>query len=99
MQRVIWKDKALESLRDIYDYISFKSPANAKKVIKEITAKAENLSFWVEKFQKEMTIETERNIRRAVIHSYKIVYEVTPEAVFILDIFHAAQNPDKLTKL
>ena len=99
MLKVEWNKTARESLQNIYDYISIQSPANAENVIDEIIEKANNLSVWPEKYQKEAVQAKNRNIRRAIIYSYKIIYEITPDAISILDVFSTYQNPDKLHDL
>jgi len=98
--RVIWLNRALVDLENILDYVANKESITvAKKLIKQITNKANNTAVSPEKYQKENLIETERNIRRAVIHSYKIYYELIDDKIFILHIFHTSQSPDKLETL
>ena len=47
-----------------------------------------------EKFEKEPVLKDEPgNYRYKVVWSYKIIYEVTTEAIYILDIFHTSRNP------
>ncbi len=96
---VIWKSNAEESLANIFYYVFERSPANAENMIIEITEKANSLNFWPEKYQRETIDKSERNIRRAFAQNCRIVYEVTTEAIYILDILYAAQSSDKLSKL
>jgi plasmid stabilization system protein ParE len=97
--KVIWRKKANKSLIGIFNFIAKDSEKRAFDVIQKITEHANNLVIFPEKFEHEHAAKTTRNIRRVVIFSYKIIYEVTPETVFILDIFHSAQSSDKLKTL
>lgn len=93
--KVIWDDEAKRSLRSIYDYLKSKESIQvAKKVRDEITAQAKELVIFPEKFEKEPVLKDEPgNYRYKVVCSYKIIYEVTTEAIYILDIFHTSRNP------
>ena len=96
---VIWKKKASKSLNGIFNYIAKDSENRAFDVVFKIREYTEALVLFPEKFEREHNIKGERNIRREIIYSYKIIYEVTTDAIFILDIFHTAQNTDKLNTL
>jgi len=98
--KVIWRSRALTDLEDILDYVANRESITvAKKLIKQIIDKASNLAISPEKYQKETLIETERNIRRAVVHSYKIYYEIIESEIVLLHIFHTSQSPNKLESL
>ena len=38
------------------------------------------------------------NYRYKVIWSYKIIYEITKEAIYILDVFHTSRDPSNIKK-
>lgn len=96
--RIIWDNEAKKSLRSICEYIkSRESPAQAIKVRKKIVASAKSLSSFPEKFAREPNLRDEKgNYRFKAIWSYKIIYEVTEEAIFILDIFHTSRDPRRI---
>ena len=83
--KVIWDVEAKKSLRSIYDYIkSRESVRVAKKVRTEIVEQVKQLAFLPEKFQEEPYLKEESgNYRYKVIWSYKVIYEVTADAIFI----------------
>ena len=98
--KVIWHETALLALQNILAYITHRESLQvAKKVVRELKNKANGLSVFPEKYQRETLIQTNRNIRRIVVHSYKILYEIHPDHIRILDIFHTSQSPDKLDDL
>ena len=98
--KVIWDDEAVKSLKSIYKYIkNQQSVEAAKRVRNEIASQAKTLNVFSEKFEREHNLEDEPgNYRYMVIWSYKIIYEVTSEAIHILDVFHASRDPSKISK-
>jgi plasmid stabilization system protein ParE len=57
------------------------------------------LNDFPEKYSREEFLEEEpENYRSISKWSYKIIYEVTQDAIIIVDIFHARQHPSKISK-
>ncbi|MEQ9286100.1 MAG: type II toxin-antitoxin system RelE/ParE family toxin [Cyclobacteriaceae bacterium] len=97
--RIIWNDEAKNALKSIYNYIKREESADrAKKVRTEIVESARNLNVFPEKFAEDPYLKDEPgNYRFKVIWSYKIIYEITPETIMILDVFHTSRNPDDIS--
>ncbi|PIE50423.1 MAG: hypothetical protein CSA38_03205 [Flavobacteriales bacterium] len=95
--RIEWRDKALEELQGIYDYIYIKSPQNAENMLNEILALAESLVDFPFKFPKEPYYNQD-NTRFAIKWSYKMIYRVEKERIIIVRVFDCRQNPNKLQK-
>ena len=94
-----WDRLAKESLDDIYKYISQDSLQNARKVKKELIKLVGSLNDFPDKYSREEFLEEEpENYRSVSKWSYKIIYEVTDEAIIIADIFHTRQHPSKIGK-
>ncbi len=95
---IIWDDEAKRSLKSINEYIkSRESTRVAAKVRSEITRQIKTLNQFPEKFEEEPILKSEvGNFRYKVIWSYKIIYEVAPDAIYILDIFHTSRDPSKI---
>ena len=99
-RKIIWSYKSRESLNYIYEYIKIDSFQNAKKVKRKIIEIVSDLLIFPEKYSREHFLDKSKgNFRFAVIWSYKIIYEITENEIIILDIFHTAQNPMKITQL
>lgn len=98
--KIVWDDEAKRSLRSIYNYIKNRESAYlAKKVRDEIAAQVKELLSFPEKFEKEPFLKDKPgNYRYKVIWNYKIIYEVTTEAIYILDVFHTSRNPSSINK-
>lgn len=94
-----WDRLAKESLDEIYKYISHDSPQNARKVKKELIKLAGSLNDFPDKYSLEEYLKEEpENYRSVSKWSYKIIYEVTDEAIIIADIFQTSQHPSKINK-
>ena len=96
--KIIWDHEAKYSLHNIYNYIKKKKSVSvAGKVRNRIVSSVKSLSDFAEKFEAEPVLSDEPgNYRYKVIWSYKIIYEVTKEALHIVDIFHTSRNPSDI---
>ena len=94
---VFWRDKAIDELNSIYDYIlnETKSVETATKVYNSILDFSETLVIQPSKYKIEELIVNE-NLRSASIWNYKLVYYYDVENVYILRVFHTYQNPIRL---
>ncbi len=95
---VIWDNEAKHSLRSIYEYIKNNESARvASRVRSEIIKQTKTLYQFPEKFSEEPVLKNEPgNFRFKIIWSYKIIYEVTKDHIFILDIFHTSRDPSNI---
>ncbi|OUY08388.1 type II toxin-antitoxin system RelE/ParE family toxin [Acinetobacter populi] len=87
---VVWTEHARMQLRDIHNYIAKDSPLYAKRTVLDITQKTKIL----EKFLKigKITPETDQeHIRELSIHSYRIIYQIEKNDIYILAIVHKRQ--------
>jgi len=94
-----WDRLAKQSLDDIYEYIGQNSIQNARKVKKSIVKLVGTINDFPDKYSKEEFLRDEpENYRSVSKWNYKIIYEVTNDAIIILDIFHTHQHPAKISK-
>ncbi|GHB52383.1 type II toxin-antitoxin system RelE/ParE family toxin [Mongoliitalea lutea] len=98
--KVIWADEAKEALRQVYNFLKYRESIEiARKVRDEILFQTKSLSDFPEKFEKEhYLLNIPGNFRYKVVWSYKIIYEVTFDSVYILDIFHTSRDPSNIKK-
>lgn len=98
---VVWDNEAKRSLRSIYDYLKHRESVTvAKKVTNAILKQTKNLGLFPEKFAEEPNLKNlPGNFRFKVIWSYKIIFEITKDAVFILDIFHTSRDPSSIQNI
>ena len=92
--------RASEDLDAIFKFISEKSPQNAVHVVNNLIDLADSLGEFPEKFVSLESISknTNRNYRTVSKWSFKIVFEVTDNAVWIMQIFNNSKHPDKLIR-
>ena len=93
---VIWTKVAKADLRGIYDFIAHDSRFYAKKVAQEITEKTDILESHplIGRVVAEIGDET---IREILLYTYRIIYQLMDEQVFILTIAHKRQNLKNIT--
>lgn len=90
-----WHSKAVEDLNDNVKYIASKSPQNALHVLKTLTALAESLGNMPHKYPIEPVYNSE-NVRFVTKWSFKIIYRVETDNIYILRIFNTYQKPNKI---
>ena len=85
--------------KSIYNYTKKRESVDrARKVINEIAASAKNLNAFPEKFVEDPYLKDQPgNHRFKVTWSYKIIYEITPESIMILDVFHTSRDPGNIS--
>ncbi|MGZ5031220.1 MAG: type II toxin-antitoxin system RelE/ParE family toxin [Methylobacter sp.] len=88
---VIWSEIAKTDLRAIYNYIANDSRYYAKKVAQDIREKTDILSGLPNMGRVVPEME-DKNIRELSLYSYRIIYEVRDEQVYILTIVHKRQD-------
>lgn len=90
-----WHSKAVEDLNQNIAYISTKSPQNALHVLKTITELCDGLGNMPYKYPMEPVYNSE-SIRFVTKWSFKIIYRVENESIYILRIFNTNQNPNSV---
>lgn len=101
MLAVIWSQFASERLNLIHDYISYESGSEiiATRYISRILAKVERIRTTPLSGTKEPFLRKKNgNFRFIIEGNYKIIYEVTPRTIYILNVFHMKRNPSKISQ-
>ena len=88
---VIWSDPAKADLRSIHDFIAHDSSHYAKKMTQDIVAKTDILDELprMGRMVPELGNET---IRELSLYSYRILYEIKNQDVFVLAVIHKRRN-------
>lgn len=95
-KKVIWSERAIESLKEHFNHIKQSSEPAAKKVKSEIINATKGLDTFPEKYQlDEYYANNPGNIRRFFRWSYRIVYQVNEKTIDILNVLHTSQEPDQ----
>jgi plasmid stabilization system protein ParE len=88
--KVIWTDKALAGLTAIVDWISKDRPRAAIRIAEKIMRAGDSLDRFPERGR---AISRDRR-ELIVMAPYLIRYRVETSRVTILEVRHAARNPD-----
>jgi len=96
-RRLVWSDRAKAELRDIKNFIAQQAPRTAQAFVRQIRARCRNLLTMP--FAAPMVEEVGSHTFRETYHgSYRIMFQITSDAVVIVSIFHGARLflPDKI---
>lgn len=88
---IIWTKPASEDLRLIHQYIAHDSKLYATRVIQDITNKVENLMN-LPRLGKVVPEIGEQNMREIAMYSYRIMYELIGDTIYIHGIFHKRRH-------
>lgn len=98
-RKIVWTHFAAKCLNEIHEYISeeTKSEVIANKHCIKLLDSVEYLSLQpnagtIEPLLKKLN----QNSRFIVEGNYKIIYQYDDENIFITDVFHTKQNPNKI---
>ncbi len=88
---VTWSEPAKADLRSIHDFIAHDSRHYAKKVAQDIREKTDILDG-LPKIGKKVPQLNDENIRELSLYSYRIIYEIKDQGIFVLAVVHKRQN-------
>jgi len=94
---VTWSDHAKSDLRHIHDFIATDSRHYAKKVTQDIVDKTLRL-LELPRIGKVVPEIDDENIRELHMYSYRILYEVKADHIYVLAVVHKRQDfqPEEL---
>lgn len=90
LEKIIWQLRAKEDLNQIYDYISKDSIYYAKITTKNIGYSTDNLLIFPYMGRKVPQFNN-YNIREIPYKSYRIIYEVSNNCIYILRVVHKSR--------
>ena len=88
---VSWSAPAKADLRSIHDFIAHDSYHYAKKVAQDIREKTEVLNT-LPKVGKKVPELNNESVRELSLYSYRIIYEIKTQGVFVLAVVHKRRN-------
>ncbi len=88
---VIWSQPARADLRSIHDFIAHDSRFYAKKVAQDIREKSDILEQ-LPKAGKKVPELNEDHVRELSLYSYRIIYEIKDQEIFILAVVHKRRD-------
>lgn len=88
---VIWSQQAVVDLRSIHDFIARDSRYYAKKVVHDIREMVDELNR-LPKMGRIVPELNEEDVRELFLYSYRIIYEIKDEVIFVLAVVHQRRN-------
>lgn len=88
---VIWSIPAKDALKQIHDFIGKDSEFYSQKVVDDIILSTEQ----IENFPSSGRIVPEimeENVREIFVYSYRVIYEIQEDNIYILNIVHGARD-------
>lgn len=88
---VIWAEPAKTDLKAIHDFIASDSKYYAKKVTQDIIDRTNIIETYPAIGRKVPEIDDE-NVREIFAYSYRILYEIKSEKIYIIGIIHGRRD-------
>jgi len=88
---VTWSQPAKADLRSIHDFIAHDSTHYAKKVVQDIREKTDILEQ-LPKLGRKVAELNDEQVRELSLYSYRIIYEIKDEEIFVLTVAHKRQD-------
>lgn len=88
---IVWSQPARDDLRLIHQYIAHDSKHYANRVIQDIAEKAEMLAA-MPRMGRVVPEIGEPNVREISMYSYRIMYEVIEDTLYIHGVIHMRRN-------
>ena len=95
VRQVKWALTALDDLEKAANYIEKDSPRYASILVQESFQAARSLEQWFERGRIVPEIENQ-NIRELFVMNYRLVYQITPDSVFVLGFIHGSRDLDAI---
>jgi len=91
--KVMMSDPALDDVEGIEIYLSDKSPAKARKLTKEIFARARSLAVFPRRGRMIPEIRDD-NLRELIVGAYRLMYEIDDDegTVEVLAVLHGRRE-------
>lgn len=90
-RRVAWTETAWRDLEHVADYISDDSPGYAAALVRRIRDQARSLAELAERGRIVPELQ-QPAVRELVVGSYRLIYEISEEDVYVLGLIHGARD-------
>ena len=90
-RKVKWTEAAWSDLEEAADYIAKDSPHYAAAFVRETRDAARSLAYLAERGRVVPEFD-DPSIRELFVRSYRLIYQVTEQVVYIIGFVHGARN-------
>ncbi|MGZ0078005.1 type II toxin-antitoxin system RelE/ParE family toxin [Methylomonas sp. YC3] len=88
---IVWSKPAREDLHSIHQFIARDSKLYANRVTQDILAKVDVLAI-MPKLGRTVSEIGEENVREIGVYSYRILYEIIGETLYIHGVIHKRRD-------
>lgn len=88
---IVWSIPARDDLKNIHDYIARDSKRYAARVTQDIYDKTKTLTEFPH-LGRSIPEIGEENVREISMYSYRIMYEIMPDIIYIHGVIHMRRN-------
>jgi plasmid stabilization system protein ParE len=89
--KIVWTRKALNDVVRLHEFLAPENPAAAARIVQNLVATAGRLSRFP-RMGERLDLYDPREVRRTFAGQYEIRYEVTPETISILRLWHGRER-------
>jgi toxin ParE1/3/4 len=90
-RKVTWTESAWIDLEEVADYIDKDSPHYAGAFVREVRDAARSLAYLAER-GRTVPEFNDPSIRELFVRSYRLIYQVTGQTVYIVGFIHGARD-------
>jgi toxin ParE1/3/4 len=90
-REVIWAESASDDLAEVASYIAKDSAFYAAAVVRELIDAARSLDLFAQ-HGRIVPEYSDAAIRELLVRDYRLVYEVSEQAIYVLRIVHGARH-------
>ncbi len=89
--RIQWTRSAASDLARLHEYLEPVAPAAAARIVQQLARAPDRLRDHPQMGEK-LEAYAPRDVRRIIVGDYELRYEVTPEAIIVLRLWHGREN-------
>lgn len=89
--RIEWTSKALGDLARLYEFLAPVNPSAAARVVQSLT-KTPNGLVQNPRIGEKLDEFLPREVRRILVGQYEIRYEIQPDRLYILRVWHSREQ-------
>jgi toxin ParE1/3/4 len=90
-RKVVWAESAWRDLEEVADYIATDSSYYAAAFVREAREAARTLAYLAER-GRVVPEFNDPSIRELFVRSYRLIYQVVEQAVYIIGFIHGARD-------
>jgi toxin ParE1/3/4 len=94
-REVVWTEIAWRDVEEAADYVAEDSPHYAAAFVREVRDAARSLAHLAER-GRVVPEFSDPSIRELLVRSYRLIYRVAGEAVYVTGFIHGARDLERL---